>query len=123
VQGLILGLILAAAGIFSICGAAFNWDWFIESHKARFFVATFGRTGARIFYAILGIVIVVIGVLMALGLVSSERKRKRFGLPHSRLEQRLENHGDRGLVALPAGSLNADGADRLATSGRTKLGA
>lgn len=64
-----IGLIFIAAGLFSICGAAFDWDWFINSRKARFFVATFGRTGARVFYALLGISIVLIGVLIAFGIV------------------------------------------------------
>ena len=59
-----VGLIFVAAGVFSICGAAFDWDWFINSRKARFFVATFGRTGARILYALLGIVITILGALI-----------------------------------------------------------
>lgn len=64
-----LGLILVAAGLFSICGAAFDWDFFINHRKARFFVATFGRTGARVFYGILGFVIVILGVLITLGIL------------------------------------------------------
>ena len=63
------GLILAAAGVFSVCGAAFDWDWFMESAKGRAFVALFGRSGARIFYTILGAGLVVLGVLLALGIV------------------------------------------------------
>jgi hypothetical protein len=58
------GLFLVAAGVFSICGAVFDWDWFINSSKARFFVAILGRGGARIFYALLGIVIAVFGALV-----------------------------------------------------------
>jgi hypothetical protein len=99
-KGLILGLMFVGAGIFSVCGAAFDWDWFIDSSKARFFVPIFGRTGARIFYAILGIVLAVIGALMALGLVSAERKRQRFQLP-SRLEQRLDSKTVRSFVLAP----------------------
>ena len=64
-----VGLILVAAGLFSICGAAFDWDFFINSRKARFFVSILGRTGARIFYAILGLVIVVLGALITLGIL------------------------------------------------------
>ncbi len=66
-----VGLLLVAAGIFSICGAAFDWDFFINSRKARFFVSILGRTGARIFYVVLGIVIVVIGALVTLGMVKN----------------------------------------------------
>ncbi|MBM4004241.1 MAG: hypothetical protein FJ295_13295 [Planctomycetes bacterium] len=64
-----IGLILVAAGLFSISGAVFDWDFFINSRKARFFVSILGRTGARIFYGILGLIIVVIGALITLGIV------------------------------------------------------
>tara|TARA_B100000609_G_scaffold70592_1_gene56118 strand:- start:135 stop:344 length:210 start_codon:yes stop_codon:yes gene_type:complete len=65
------GLLIVAAGLFSFCGAAFNWDWFFNSRKARFFVAIIGRTGARIFYALLGLVIAILGILMTLGIVKN----------------------------------------------------
>lgn len=64
-----VGLFLVAAGLFSICGAAFDWDWFINSRKAQLFVALFGRNGARIFYGILGTVIVIMGALVTLGVI------------------------------------------------------
>jgi hypothetical protein len=64
-----LGLLLIAAGAFSISGAVFDWDWFINSRKAWLFVTLFGRTGARIFYALLGTAIVVLGILVTLGIV------------------------------------------------------
>lgn len=100
IQGVVIGLMLAAAGVFSICGAALNWDWFLESHKARFFVNTFGRNGARAIYGVLGLALLVIGVLMALGIVSSERKRKRFSLPQSKVEQPAETQVCDGRVTL-----------------------
>jgi Immunity protein 17 len=61
------GLIFVAAGIFSICGAVFDWDWFMNSRKARFFVTVFGRDGARIAYGILGFVIVILRLMLAIG--------------------------------------------------------
>ena len=61
------GLLIVGAGIFSICGAAFDWDFFINSRKAQFFVAILGRNGARIFYGILGLAIAVMGTLVTLG--------------------------------------------------------
>lgn len=64
-----IGLFLVAAGIFSICGAVFDWNFFINSRKAQFFVSTFGRKGARIFYGILGLAIVVLGTLIAAGIL------------------------------------------------------
>ena len=55
------GLIAVAAGIFSICGAVFNWDWFMTHRKAAFMVRIFGRSGARIFYGALGVFLLILG--------------------------------------------------------------
>ncbi|MBQ9259232.1 MAG: immunity 17 family protein [Neisseriaceae bacterium] len=40
--------------ILSVCSAVFHWDWFYTNNKAPFFVRIFSRTGARIFYTLLG---------------------------------------------------------------------
>lgn len=45
------------AGLFTILGAALDWDWFMNHGKARPFVRAFGRNGARVFYVVLGLVI------------------------------------------------------------------
>jgi small neutral amino acid transporter SnatA (MarC family) len=52
------------AGIFTIVGAAADWDWFMNNHRARLFVSLFGRDGARVFYVILGLLIIVLGFAM-----------------------------------------------------------
>lgn len=64
-----MGWVLAGAGVFSICGAMFNWEWFMNNRKARFFVRILGRGGTRMFYGILGTALVVVGVLMAMGII------------------------------------------------------
>ncbi|OPZ88926.1 MAG: hypothetical protein BWY74_02936 [Firmicutes bacterium ADurb.Bin419] len=46
---------LLGAAIFTIMGAIFNWDWFFENRKARLMVSLLGRTGARVFYIIVGL--------------------------------------------------------------------
>jgi hypothetical protein len=61
----ILTWILVSAGAFSICGGAFDWDWFMNSRKAQFWLKLFGRQGARMFYVILGVVIAAIGVIVS----------------------------------------------------------
>ena len=66
----ITGLVLVAAGAFSITGAIFNWDWFMNARKARFIVKIFTRNGARIFYGILGLAIVVLGALITIGIIN-----------------------------------------------------
>lgn len=62
---MIQGLIAISGGIFSIVCAAKDFDFFMNNHKAKFFVDLFGRNGARIFYGILGATLVVLGVLIA----------------------------------------------------------
>jgi len=66
-----MGSLFIAIGLFAICGAGFNWDWFLNHRKARFFVAVFKRTGARIFYLLLGGGLVTLGALLALGVIQS----------------------------------------------------
>jgi Immunity protein 17 len=63
----IVGIIMIAAGAFSLAGVYLNWEWSMEAGKARFFTAIFGRIGARIFYAILGAFLVIGELLGALG--------------------------------------------------------
>jgi len=61
------GLLLIAGGLFTAAGGVFDWDWFFTSRKAAFFVKTFGRNGARIFYGALGGVLVLLGALILFG--------------------------------------------------------
>ena len=64
-----IGLLLVGGGLFSIAGAIFNWNWFMESRKARWIVRLFGRGGARAFYAVLGTVVAVVGILLLAGVI------------------------------------------------------
>lgn len=64
-----VGLIVGAAGIFAICGAAFNWEWFMGHRKAMLVVKILGRTGARILYGLLGAVLVLLSVLLTMGII------------------------------------------------------
>ncbi len=66
--------LIIAAGLFSLAGAVFDWDWFINSRKARLWVRLFGRGGARIFYALLGLGIAGLGVALATGLLENTPK-------------------------------------------------
>lgn len=46
-------------GLLTLLGAIRDWDWFFNHPRARLFVNWFGREGARTFYGVLGIVIMV----------------------------------------------------------------
>ena len=50
-----LSLILGLSGVFSVVCAAANVDFFMENSRAALFVRLLGRTGARVFYVVLGL--------------------------------------------------------------------
>ena len=62
-------LFFMAAGLFSLAGAILNWDWFMNSRKARFMVRILTRNGARIFYGFLGFTLFVFGLLGTIGII------------------------------------------------------
>jgi hypothetical protein len=66
------GLLFVGIGMFAIRGAALDWDWFMNSRKARVLVRFLGR-GGRIFYALLGLGIFVFGILYAAGIIRDAR--------------------------------------------------
>ncbi len=61
--------IIVGAGVFSICGAVLDWEFFMGSRKAQFFVNLIGRNGARWFYGLLGAALVIVGVLVSMGYI------------------------------------------------------
>ncbi len=50
-------------GIFSVIAALFNFEWYFQTSGAMTFVKWFGRNGARVFYALLGIGLISCGVI------------------------------------------------------------
>lgn len=62
-EGIIFLAFMIFAGLFSIFCAVKNYDWFIENRKAWIFLKLFGRTGTRIFYVILGVVVIIFASL------------------------------------------------------------
>jgi small neutral amino acid transporter SnatA (MarC family) len=67
----ILHFLFSLVGVFTIAGAVCDWDWFMESSRAQFFVNIFGRNGARAFYVLLGLFLLGLGVLGAFGVIDS----------------------------------------------------
>ncbi len=61
-------LLCILGGLFAIAGAAFNWDWFMQNPKANVFVRLLGRTGARVFYIIVGVSAIFMGLWGMFGL-------------------------------------------------------
>ena len=56
------------AGVFSIAGAVKDWDWFMNNRRAALFVSLFGRQGARVFYGVLGVVLIGLGGFLMRGM-------------------------------------------------------
>lgn len=57
-------IIFVLAGAFSLLSSVKNFDWFFSNSKAKPFVKIFGRNGARIFYSILGIFMIILGLVL-----------------------------------------------------------
>ncbi|MDR2903241.1 MAG: immunity 17 family protein [Clostridiales bacterium] len=56
-------IIIVSCGLFSIICAALDLDWFMENRKARFIVMLFKRNGARVFYIVLGLLVILSGFI------------------------------------------------------------
>ncbi len=59
-------LFFVAAGLFSVAGAAFKWNFFMKSGKAKSLVSFIGVTGARIFYVAIGVILIGLGIFLTL---------------------------------------------------------
>ena len=53
-------------GVFSVVAAVLDLEWYFQTRGAQTFVRWLGRTGARLFYVLLGIGLISCGVLAIL---------------------------------------------------------
>lgn len=51
-------ILFAAAGIIALLAALFNWNWFFTAQNTQMLVRSVGRSKARLFYGILGIILI-----------------------------------------------------------------
>ena len=61
------GLLIIAAGLFSVAGGLFAWPFFMNHRKAQFFVRLLGMNGARGLYVVLGALICFCGIMVLTG--------------------------------------------------------
>ena len=54
--------IFALAGTVSLLASLLNWDWFFTTRNAQTIVRNVGRNRARLFYGILGIIIISMAI-------------------------------------------------------------
>jgi len=52
-------IIFIAVGLFMVLAAVMNWDWFMDSRKARGLSRLITRNGARIVYILLGLALII----------------------------------------------------------------
>ncbi len=63
-------VILVLAGLLTLAASILNWEWFFKYTNARRFVSWFGKDGARIAYGTIGLVLVMVGILIATGVIT-----------------------------------------------------
>ncbi len=68
-----MGFVMIGVGAFSASCAVANFDWFMNHRKARFIARIFGKNGARIFYVLLGVGLVGLGVGMEAGVIDMSK--------------------------------------------------
>ena len=54
--------IFVVVGLLAILASLFNWDWFFRSQNSQFIVQNVGRKRARLFYALLGLLMIATAV-------------------------------------------------------------
>ncbi|MDR0976470.1 MAG: immunity 17 family protein [Prevotellaceae bacterium] len=58
--------IFAAAGLVALLAAVLDWNWFFTARNATFIVNNVGRPRARLFYGVLGLVMMGMAVFFYL---------------------------------------------------------
>ena len=54
--------IFVVVGLLAILASLFNWDWFFQSQNMQSIVRNVGRKRARLFYALLGVLMIATAV-------------------------------------------------------------
>ena len=54
--------IFAIVGLLAILASIFNWDWFFQSQNTQIIVKNAGRKQARLFYALLGLLMIATAI-------------------------------------------------------------
>ena len=54
--------IFALIGLLAVLASVFNWDWFFQSQNTQAIVRNVGRNRARLFYALLGILMIATAI-------------------------------------------------------------
>lgn len=64
----IIQALFVIIGLLAMLAALFNWDWFFNARNSQFIVGNVGRSRARLFYALLGCLMMATGIFFFLTL-------------------------------------------------------
>lgn len=64
-----LAVFCLSSGLFSIAGAWYDWDFFMQHRWTRSVARLLGRGGVRIVYALVGGLLVLLSPLLLLGIL------------------------------------------------------
>ena len=68
--------IFVVVGLLAILASLFNWNWFFQSQNTQFIVNNVGRKRARLFYALLGLLMIATAVYFFFGSARSHTIKK-----------------------------------------------
>ena len=66
-----VGLLVVAAGVLTTGCGIFDWEWAMTSRQGRRLSTMITRTGARAFYVVVGVGMIVVGTLMTTGMIAA----------------------------------------------------
>ena len=59
---IIFGILFIILGITSILASVFNWGLFFDHWKAKPLIKILGRSGAKVFYIVIGIITIIFSI-------------------------------------------------------------
>lgn len=66
-----VGLLIVAAGVFLAGTGVFDWNFAMNSRQGRRLSSMVTRNGARAVYVVSGVVAIIVGTLMAAGVIAA----------------------------------------------------
>lgn len=74
---ILVGAVTIALGAFTMSAALFNWEWYYQRRRSLWLQSLLGRPGTRLFYGVLGMVLIVLGGAIAMGFVANRESSDR----------------------------------------------
>ncbi len=71
-----VGGVAMILGSVVVSAAVFNWEWYYQLNKPRWVEEKWGRGRARVIFALIGSALIVLGGIIAIGLMSNASASK-----------------------------------------------